>query len=335
MKKLLVILLFSLPVTATALARTTISPATMAADATADDTAIWTNPDDETVSRLIVVANSELNVFDMDGAPLQSLIAGRVDSIDLRYNVQMGERNITVLAASNGTEFVTIYEITDSGELAKMGEVRFGIPANGLCMYQSATMDNMTSIIITNSEGDFEQREITVDENGRLEAIALRRYTVGESLDGCVADDELGTLYVNEPGVTIWKYCADSEHDEMLDIEFAEKYGMDYDAELERNSVIALDADAPLISDLTLYRSEGVMGYLAASVAETGDIMVFDRGAANDELGTVTLEGFDGLSGVAASANVLAAAGNGGAAVFNWADVSSVVGAPLEAARSN
>ena len=47
------------------------------------------------------------------------------------------------------------------------------------------------------------------DGDGRIEGTKVRQWDVGTEVEGCVADDELGDLYISEEDVGIWKYGAE------------------------------------------------------------------------------------------------------------------------------
>ena len=47
------------------------------------------------------------------------------------------------------------------------------------------------------------------ERRGRVRASEVRDVQVGSQAEGCVADDELGHLYVGEEDSGLWKYSAD------------------------------------------------------------------------------------------------------------------------------
>lgn len=331
MKKLSVLFVLLLTVSTAAFAQTEMTSDAAAIGDAAADVMVWQSTTDETVTALIAANADGLSVHTMDGEAVQAVELPDAMDIDLRYNVPMGDRNVTLLAVGvDDSSRVRLFEVTEpAGELSPMGEANFGITNGGLCLYQSATE---TNIIVTSPDGLMEQRGIGLDDAGEIDAPLLRQYIIGDSLAGCVTDDAQGTLYINEPGVTIWKYCADAVHGEMSDIDFARKYGIDYDRELERNSIIDPDGDVPAVGKLALHTMDETTGYLMATVNETNQVLVFDRGAENDMLGTLTLSQTSAVNGVAAYPEALAAATVDGTLLFAWDSVIGAVGAPLETA---
>jgi len=46
------------------------------------------------------------------------------------------------------------------------------------------------------------------DDDGLVEATRVRRWALGSEAEGCVADDELGHLFIAEEDVALWRYGA-------------------------------------------------------------------------------------------------------------------------------
>ena len=54
-----------------------------------------------------------------------------------------------------------------------------------------------------------QMRLADADGDGLIEGTVVRQWDVGEEVEGCVADDDLGYLYISEEDVAIWKYGAE------------------------------------------------------------------------------------------------------------------------------
>jgi 3-phytase len=50
-----------------------------------------------------------------------------------------------------------------------------------------------------------EQWELADDGAGRIDPRRVRRFAVGSAAEGCVADDDLGRLYVAEEDAGVWE----------------------------------------------------------------------------------------------------------------------------------
>ena len=59
-------------------------------------------------------------------------------------------------------------------------------------------------------DGQIAQMALTdTDGDGLVDGAIVRKWDVGSEVEGCVADDELGDLYISEEDVAIWKYGAE------------------------------------------------------------------------------------------------------------------------------
>ena len=99
------------------------------------------------------------------------------------------------------------------------------------------------------------------DGSGRVAAEAVRELDVGGQVEGCVADDELGDLYVGEEQVGIWRYRAEPDGG-------------------EDRVLIAATGDGTLVADvegLAIYRGSDGDGYLVASSQGDSTFSVYAR----------------------------------------------------------
>jgi len=118
----------------------------------------------------------------------------------------------------------------------------------GSCLYLSRRTAKLY-YILTGKDGGVEQWELFSGPAG-IDARRVRRFDVGGQSEGCVADDELGHLYIAEEAVGIWKY------------------GAEPDAGSTRRRVDAIGPGSPLMSDvegLAIAQGSGGAGFLIAS----------------------------------------------------------------------
>ena len=176
----------------------------------ADDPAIWVNPRDP--SKSVVIAtdkNLGLNVYDLEGRLLQTLLDGRMNNVDLRDGFMVDGKARTIVAASNRTDkSIALYWLDPATrKLTRAGEpVPTGIAdPYGLCMYADAS--GYYVFVNNNDDGLYRQWKITA-EGGRTVAAPVREFKVGSIAEGCAVDDESGALYVNEENVALWRYSA-------------------------------------------------------------------------------------------------------------------------------
>jgi len=240
----------------------------------ADDPAIWVHPTDPAKS-LVIGTNKKagLVVFNLDGKEVQFVQAGRVNNVDVRYGFDLNGRQVDIVAASNRSfNSISVYTVDpDSLRIKDIAArtIRTGLDeVYGFCLYQSS-VNGKTYAFINSKDGDLEQWELFASSESKIDARKVRAMKVGRQTEGCVADDELGYLYVGEETYGIWKYYADPE----------------------RGNTRKLIADTtspymiPDIEGLAIYYAANGGGYLLASVQGDNAYAVFERGGKNSFLG--------------------------------------------------
>jgi 3-phytase len=182
----------------------------------ADDSAIWVNPSDP--ARSAVVADNKdpatggIAVFDMSGKLLQFRQDGQIGNVDLRQGVSLGGRSVVLVGANNRSNntigFWTLDPAARQLTTVRVRDIATLSPNYGFCMYRSPRSGKLYAFVSQAGGGQFEQYEL-FDAGGRVDAKRVRSYDIGSQSEGCVADDELGHLYVAEEKVGIWKYSAE------------------------------------------------------------------------------------------------------------------------------
>lgn len=230
----------------------------------ADDPTLWVNPSHPAQS-LVIGTNKKrgLAVYDLTGKEIQFLADGQLNNVDHRDDFPLDGKKIPLVTASNrSNNTIAIYRIdVETRRLANVaaGQIKT-VEAYGSCMYRSSKTGKFY-YIGTSKQGLVEQYELFDAGQGAVSAKKVRQIKVGGQLEGCVADDELGFLYVGEEAVGIWKYQAEP------------------DASAERTGV---DQTGPghLVADvegLTIaYESDG-KGYLIASSQGNNTYAIYRR----------------------------------------------------------
>jgi len=231
----------------------------------ADDTTLWINPSDPSQS-LIIGTNKQrgLAVYDLAGKQLQFLPDGNMNNVDHRDGFQLGGEKVSLVTSSNrSNNSIAVYRVNPATRRLENVAARRIAAASvyGACMYHNPKTDKFYCII-TSKQGFAEQFELFDDGKGRVDARSVRRFKVGTQIEGCVADDELGHLYIGEEEVGIWKYRAEP------------------DATLDRVKVDGVAAAGHLVADvegLTIaYEKEG-KGYLIASSQGDNSYVIYRR----------------------------------------------------------
>ena len=235
----------------------------------ADDPTLWVNPSDAQQS-LVIGTNKKrgLAVYDLAGKEIQFLADGPMNNVDHRDDFPLDGKKVPLVTASNrSSNSIAIYKI--DVETRRLENVAAGviktIEAYGACMYHS----NKTGKFYyfgTSKQGVVEQYELFDAGQGKVSAKKVRQINVGTQLEGCVADDEVGYLYVGEEDVGIWKYQAEP------------------DANLERIKVDGVGTRGNLVADvegLTIAYGTDGKGYLIASSQGNNTYAVYRREGTN------------------------------------------------------
>lgn len=257
----------------------------------ADDPAIWIDPADP--ARSVVIGTqkkSGLYVYDLDGKVIQFLPDGRMNNVDLRSGFRLGGRDVTLVTASNRTtKGISIYALDSATR--KLTDVADGLQDTGfddpygLCMYRS-TRSGKTFVFVNQSDGKMRQWELVASPAGKVRAKLMRDLPFATQVEGCVADDATGILYVGEEDVGIWR-------------EGAEPRGG------PPRTVLATVADNPALEDdvegMSLYAKPDGTGYLVVSSQGNDSYAIFRREGDNAYVGSFRIgadmaAGIDGVS---------------------------------------
>lgn len=172
----------------------------------ADDPALWLHPRNPEQS-LILGTNKRqgLFVYDLSGREVQRLDIGRLNNVDVRYNLRWQGQDVDLAAASNrDINAISLFAIDrDSGKLTLVTEIPTTLPnVYGLCLYQQRDTGNI-SVFINDEDGRYQQYGVDADGD-RWNATLQREFSVESQPEGCVANDRTGQLFVGEEDVGIW-----------------------------------------------------------------------------------------------------------------------------------
>ena len=248
----------------------------------ADDPAVWVNPDDPSMSAIIGTdKNGGLLVYDLAGRQLQYLELGDMNNVDVRpaaNSLTLGGRPVVLVVAGNrSSNTIGVFELDpDTRQLRDIAAdaIRPDLEVYGSCLYRSADTGKVYEFV-NSKQGQVEQWELSDDGSGRVAGERVRTFGVESQTEGCVADDELGDLYLGEETRGIWKF------------------GAEPDAENTGTLIAEVSSSGPLVTQvegLTLaYGADGT-GYLIASSQGDSSYAVFRREADNAYVGTFTID---------------------------------------------
>lgn len=252
----------------------------------ADDPCIWVHPDDPARSAVIGTdKEGGLGVYALNGELIQYVPGGNPNNVDLRYGFPLGGGKADIVAASDrSTDAIVLYAVEPGTRTLRALEspIQTGITVYGLCMYRSPGSGDYY-VFVNSKEGVVEQWRLD-GAGGKVTGECVRRFHVGSQLEGCVADDELGYLYIGEEETAIWKYGAepDFEQDDRVVVDIATPKGR----------------FAPDVEGLTLYYGPNGTGYLIASSQGNNTFVVYEREGDNDYVATFRVAEGNGIDAV-------------------------------------
>ncbi|MBC7810091.1 MAG: phytase, partial [Burkholderiales bacterium] len=265
-----------------------VAPVTVAAETAvtpannANGVTLWLHP--TTPEQSAVIGTDEdggIVVYDLDGEQLQYLPDGEITNLDLRYNFPLNDDEMVTLltAVSQSDNTLLAYTIdADTRELTQVASIETNIPVTGLCMYHSPLSGKFYAIV-NSEEGDVQQWEITSDD-GTVSGEILREFSVGSETEGCVADDELGHLYIAEEELAIWKYGAEPENGS------------------SRSILDMVGGHIPeQVEGLTLYYGADGTGYLIGASDSDSTYLVYRREGDNEYVGRFSVVAGEGIDG--------------------------------------
>lgn len=250
-------------------------------DDAADDPAIWVHPDSPEQSRIIGTdKKGGLVVYNLDGKELFYYADGRVNNVDVRQNITIGDKTIDIAACSNRTtNTIDFYRIEKNGSLHRFKnqiQVKMSDEIYGFCLGQS--QDKLYAFANSTS-GKVEQWEINL-QNESLTGNMVRSFKLESQTEGMVSDDATGVLFIGEETKGIWKTSIDPNNAGELELLS--------ESTVEGNKNIYDD-----IEGLSIYQQADGNGYLIASSQGNYSYAIFERKAPHKYLGNFRIA--DGL----------------------------------------
>jgi 3-phytase len=235
----------------------------------ADDSAIYANPTSPELS--VVVAddkddsNGGIAVFSMQGQLLQFRQDGKIGNVDLRADFPFGGKSIVLVGANNRSNDTLIFWQLDPATQRLSVPIGDGTktvsPNYGFCLYHSTSSGKFYAFVTQETgSSTMEQYELG-EKDGKLTATKVRSFEVGSITEGCVADDDLGRLYVAQEDVALWRYDAEPTGG-------------------STRAAIATVGDGTAVADLegvALAKGPGKSGYVVVSIQSQSRFAMYDR----------------------------------------------------------
>lgn len=238
-----------------------------------DDSAIWVDP--AAPANSVVIADDKaksgggIGVFDMSGKLLQFRPDGKIGNVDLRPGFPLSGKPTVLVGANNRSENTlalwTLDTTTRTLSPVAARSIATFAPNYGFCSYHSKVSGKFYAFVTPNGPGSVQQFELFDNGAGQVDATLVRTLPIDSITESCVADDELGHLYLGQEDVGIWKYGAEPDTGD------------------ERSSVDAVGAghlEADIEGMSIAYGTDGA-GYLFVSSQGNSTIAIYDRSGNN------------------------------------------------------
>jgi 3-phytase len=249
----------------------------------ADDSAIWVNDSDPSASLVIADNKSDsgggVGVFNMSGSLVSFLSVGKIGNVDLRRNFSLGGQNISLVGGNNrSNNTLELWKLdpatgTLTSVAARTISTSTGGENYGFCMYRNKISGKTYAFVTPIGSGNVQQFELFDNGAGKVDATSVRTLPINSITEACVADDDLGHLYLAQEEVSLWKYNAEPT------------------SGTSRTAVATVD-DGHVVEDLEgvsiAYGADGT-GYIILSSQGDSTYAVYDRAGNNAFLKSFTV----------------------------------------------
>ena len=254
----------------------------------ADDPAVWVNPVDPSMSAVVATdKQGGLLVYDLAGEELQYLPAGEMNNVDVRTAADGftvgGQPVVLVVSGNRSDNTIGVFVLDpDTRQLRDVaaGPIEPGLEVYGSCLYRSPSGDFYA--FVNSKGGDVEQWQLSDDGSGKVTGELVRSFGLGSQTEGCVADDELGHLYLGEETEGIWKFSAEPDGGETGTL------------------IAAVSSSGPLVGQvegISLAYGPNGTGHLIASSQGDSSFAVFRREGENGYVGSFRIVAGGGIDG--------------------------------------
>jgi len=251
----------------------------------ADDPAIWVHPTDPSLSTIIGSdKESGLGVYDLNGSQIQFVTGIQPNNVDIRHDFPLGGQLVDLVVSSDRENDSIAFHRVDSQtrQLVSLGApLATGMDIYGICLYHSPVSGGYYVFVTSEEAGPVGQFELTDNGRGGIAGNEVRRFQMGSTSEGCVADDGLGYLYVTEEDVGIWKY--DAEPGGGSNRVAVDEVGPNLEADVE---------------GVAIYYGLAATGYLMVSSQGSSDYAVYGREGDNEFLSKLDIPASGGIDEV-------------------------------------
>ncbi|WP_286270937.1 phytase [Thalassotalea hakodatensis] len=183
----------------------------------ADDPAIWVNSENSAQSIIFTTDKKfGLNTYDLTGKRKQSIPIGRINNIDIRYDIQFAGKRVDIAAASNRTtNSISLFAIDKTtGHATFINDIKTDLTdPYGLCM---SNINEQVSVWINDTDGRFQQYQLSFD-SPMIKGKKVTEWRVPSQPEGCVVDDKTARLFYGEEATGVWlKHIGSTQKSEFI-----------------------------------------------------------------------------------------------------------------------
>ncbi|MCF5826559.1 phytase, partial [Pseudomonas syringae] len=212
----------------------------------ADDPAIWVNPQNPALSRVLGTNKKQgLLTYDLSGKQLQELPVGRLNNVDVRPGFMLGKHKVDLAVASNrDRNSLSLFSIDrSSGVVREAGEIPTPLAEiYGVCLFKPASGELYA--FANGKDGSFLQYRLSAAD-GKAHGEMVRRFKVETQPEGCVADDQRQRLFLGEEDVGVWE--VDARADQPATLSSVIKVGEAVHADVEGLALYQSDSHDYLV----------------------------------------------------------------------------------------
>ena len=250
-----------------------------------DDMCIWLHPTDKALSTIIVSdkASGFVYVYDLAGSVLQSFASGQPGNIDIRYGFVLGGQCVDVVAFNErSSNTIRVYKVdAATRSLTRVDDGTIATGSNyGFTLYRHSS-GQLYGFTGPSGGGTYRQYRLFDAGNGVVHGQPTTWAFNATTVEGMVADDELGWVYLAEEAAGIWRI-------DPMNAANATRIATVGDA-----SGLARDVEG-----LTVYHASGPTGYLLASSQGVSHFTVFRREPPHTPVGNFSLNGVGLTDGI-------------------------------------
>lgn len=188
----------------------------------ADDPAIWVNQNSPTDS-LILGTNKTagLHSYSLDGKEQQFLRTGRLNNVDIVYQIALNDGKSDIAAASlRDNNSIAMFQISSDGVVREAGQIATSMhEIYGLCMFQT----DGKAYVLANDKSGLYQQYLIGGTSGNMTGQLSREFSLPGQPEGCAVDEKQQRLFMGEEDVGIW--IIDSKPESQSQAELIHKVG--------------------------------------------------------------------------------------------------------------